>query len=307
LPQEAEGPLLRVGEDITLRELADALLAAHRRGVAVRVLTDDRQAEGAGSRVGQLRSAGIAVQTDNDIRLHMHHKFAVVDGELLLSGSFNWTGPSVTSSYENVIVSHTPALASLFGGEFDRLWKGFGRGDAGTAKSSVPSNRVERFAVLFFPDTSGTNVGAIVDEISAAKRSIDVAMFVLTLDRLADALLEKRRQGVRVRLITDRHQSNAGGADAKRLAKAGVRVRINPPGDSDHDRRCNMHHKFAVVDSSVLISGSFNWTAQAAKGNQEDAVVYRECQELTASFAAEFQRLWDAFEQLDRQRCCCLP
>jgi len=32
--------------------------------VAVRVLTDDRQAEGAGSRVGQLRSAGIAVQTD---------------------------------------------------------------------------------------------------------------------------------------------------------------------------------------------------------------------------------------------------
>ena len=76
---------------ISLSLLGDALCEAAARGVAVRVLTDDQQAKAAGSDVMRLTKAGIPLRTDTSERLHMHHKFAVIDGKLLLSGSFNWT------------------------------------------------------------------------------------------------------------------------------------------------------------------------------------------------------------------------
>ena len=55
------------------------------------------------------------------------------------------------------------------------------------------------------------------------------------------------------------------------------------------------HHKFAIVDGRTLLNGSFNWTAQAAAGNHESVVIFRDAAELTASFAAQFERMWNLF------------
>jgi phosphatidylserine/phosphatidylglycerophosphate/cardiolipin synthase-like enzyme len=55
-----------------------------------------------------------------------------------------------------------------------------------------------------------------------------------------------------------------------------------------------MHHKFAVLDQSVVITGSFNWTAQAVKFNQENIIFY-ENKELASSYTEEYNRLWDSF------------
>src|SRR4051812_44156052 len=59
--------------------LAGSILDAHRRGVAVRVITDDAKAEDLGSDVDRLEHAGIAVRVDRS-PFHMHHKFALADG-----------------------------------------------------------------------------------------------------------------------------------------------------------------------------------------------------------------------------------
>ncbi len=56
------------------------------------------------------------------------------------------------------------------------------------------------------------------------------------------------------------------------------------------------HHKFAIVDGRTLLNGSFNWTAQAASGNNESVVIFRGAGELTASFTAQFERMWSRFE-----------
>ncbi|CAG9464758.1 unnamed protein product [Pedinophyceae sp. YPF-701] len=139
---------------ITCNEIANAVTAAHRRGVRVRIITDDDQSNAQGSDIKALRQAGIPVRMDKSC-YHMHHKFCVVDGERLVTGSFNWTrqaclnnqvratpapgcerargtqgrgaparahGPRCSLAQENVVVLHGPKLVKEFTKLFDKLW-----------------------------------------------------------------------------------------------------------------------------------------------------------------------------------------
>jgi phosphatidylserine/phosphatidylglycerophosphate/cardiolipin synthase-like enzyme len=56
-----------------------------------------------------------------------------------------------------------------------------------------------------------------------------------------------------------------------------------------------MHHKFCVIDNSVLVTRSFNWTDQAVNHNQEN-LLFLENKDLARQYSDEFQRLWDDFE-----------
>lgn len=109
---------------ITDDRLADGLIAAHRRGVAVRVVTDDAKAEDRGSDVDRLGSAGIPIRVDRS-PFHMHHKFAIVDAATLLDGSYNWTRGAALDNEENLIIVDDPRLVAPFADTFGRLWAKF--------------------------------------------------------------------------------------------------------------------------------------------------------------------------------------
>ena len=51
-----------------------------------------------------------------------HHKFALFDDALLLTGSFSWTRAASGETHENVLVTGEPALVAAYRGEFERLW-----------------------------------------------------------------------------------------------------------------------------------------------------------------------------------------
>jgi phosphatidylserine/phosphatidylglycerophosphate/cardiolipin synthase-like enzyme len=106
---------------ITDDRLADALLAAHRRGVRVRVLTDDEKAHDLGSDIGQFEAAGVPVRVDRS-PFHMHHKYALFDGKRLVNGSYNWTRGAARDNQENVVVTDDPVLIAAFAAAFERLW-----------------------------------------------------------------------------------------------------------------------------------------------------------------------------------------
>ena len=56
-----------------------------------------------------------------------------------------------------------------------------------------------------------------------------------------------------------------------------------------------MHHKFCVIDESIVITGSFNWTSQAVNFNQENILFY-ENKDIAQKYIAEFNKLWTEFE-----------
>jgi cardiolipin hydrolase len=55
-----------------------------------------------------------------------------------------------------------------------------------------------------------------------------------------------------------------------------------------------MHNKYAIIDESVIVTGSFNWTTQAINNNQENLLFYED-KELAAQYVKEFNKLWNDF------------
>eukprot|EP00004_Rigifila_ramosa_P013968 TRINITY_DN3137_c0_g1_i2.p1 TRINITY_DN3137_c0_g1~~TRINITY_DN3137_c0_g1_i2.p1 ORF type:complete len:273 (-),score=41.16 TRINITY_DN3137_c0_g1_i2:31-849(-) len=105
-------------------KLSTAIVLAHQQKIAVRVITDNDTSTGLGSDISRLRQAGISVRTDST-PAHMHHKFCIVDGVLLINGSFNWSRQAAVANHENVVVTNARPLVEQFSSEFDYLWRQF--------------------------------------------------------------------------------------------------------------------------------------------------------------------------------------
>jgi mitochondrial cardiolipin hydrolase len=102
--------------------ITQAILQAHRRGIAVRILTDNEKRFDKGSDIQDLLAAGIPVRVDETPN-HMHHKFAILDNQTLLTGSYNWTRSAARYNHENMILTDQKNLVQDFCREFDRLWQ----------------------------------------------------------------------------------------------------------------------------------------------------------------------------------------
>lgn len=105
--------------------LCEALLDAHLRGVAVRILSDDHKVHDAGSDMLRLRDHGLPLRLDAS-HFHMHHKFALFDARRLATGSFNWTRSATEGNEENLIVTDDIRLVRAFAERFERLWQAYG-------------------------------------------------------------------------------------------------------------------------------------------------------------------------------------
>ncbi len=123
--------------------------------------------------------------------------------------------------------------------------------------------------------------------IARSVASLEICVFTITDDSLARAILDAHRRGLRVRVTTDYEKSLDRGSDVERLQRQGVAVRFDQSPD-------HMHHKFALFDRRLVVTGSYNWTRSAARNNHENIVVSDDGRLLQA-FGAEFDRLWAAF------------
>jgi cardiolipin hydrolase len=132
-------------------------------------------------------------------------------------------------------------------------------------------------------------VGRIRGLFRGARQNVDAAVYTLTDDRIASAILAAHSRGVEVRLIADDEKVGDRGSDLARLSKAGVSVVT----DSEES---HMHHKFALFDDSLVLTGSYNWTRSAAEENQENIVISDDAR-LLGAFREEFDRLWNRFSR----------
>lgn len=101
---------------LTLQEIVNHLSAAQRRGVDVRLIVDFgqfRQDRNDSLSIASLTSAGVPVLFDTVPGL-MHNKVMVIDDEMVLTGSFNYTWGAEHWNAENLLVVRDRALAAEY-------------------------------------------------------------------------------------------------------------------------------------------------------------------------------------------------
>jgi phosphatidylserine/phosphatidylglycerophosphate/cardiolipin synthase-like enzyme len=105
---DAQRQILVQAFSFTSRRIAQALIAARRRGVEVLVTADREQtATGAGNRIRDLAAAGIPVWLETRYAA-AHSKVMIIDAgtrdPAVVTGSFNWTAGAQRRNAENVLV-----------------------------------------------------------------------------------------------------------------------------------------------------------------------------------------------------------
>lgn len=110
----------------TQSTLAGVLCQLHEKGVRVRIITDRSEEEGINSQTEKLRDAGIKIKSNKQSNgALMHHKFVIIDKQILLSGSFNWTSNAVVNNYEAVLVTTNDNFVKPFVRKFEEMWSIF--------------------------------------------------------------------------------------------------------------------------------------------------------------------------------------
>lgn len=101
--------------------ISEEIIAAHKRGVAVSIITDNDKLNDKGSDIRWLASEGIRIRID-EANSHMHHKFCIIDKKTLLTGSYNWTKSAADRNQENLLVTEDPKMLKAYLNEYEKLW-----------------------------------------------------------------------------------------------------------------------------------------------------------------------------------------
>ncbi len=119
--QSAERSIDFLAFAFTSDEIAQAMLERAASGVRVRGVVERSQAGGQGSEYERLRSAGLQVRLDGNPG-NMHHKVILIDGEVVITGSYNFSRSAEEKNDENLVIIEGPEMAQRYAEEFERLF-----------------------------------------------------------------------------------------------------------------------------------------------------------------------------------------
>ncbi len=355
--EQAERQILVAVQELSLPRIATALVRKHRQGLDVRVVLENtystpwsqqhpaglsshlrrRNAQlqqlGWGDAVLILQRGGVGLIDDTADGSAgsglMHHKFMVIDGRMVVTGSANFTpscihgdpeDPRTRGNANHLLRLQSPELAASFQAEFARLWGdgpgglpnsrfGIGKEGGGVQTASVSGTPVQ---VLFAPHRrSDPNQGLAWLEalLNSTNDSLDLNLFVFSAQNLANRLQQLHARGVQIRLLADPGFANRSFSETldllgESLPDQGCKLEtsnrpwsraiaaVGTPRLRPGDK---LHHKVAVIDARRVITGSFNWSPSAAHQNDETLLVI-DSPALAAHFSDEMNQLWRGAE-----------
>ncbi|PKP54131.1 MAG: hypothetical protein CVT92_00965 [Bacteroidetes bacterium HGW-Bacteroidetes-1] len=274
-----------------ISNISDALKNATNRGVRVRVIGCGTTAnlginELIGSNVHVLIAPGSSER--NGI---MHNKFIVFDAQsndpndpLVWTGSTNFTDGQINLDANNVIIVQDQSLARAYQIEFEEMWGSYNDEPNSanakfgfTKKNNTPhefminGKRVE----CYFSPSDGVN-NRIVEVINTSDNDLSIATMLMTRIEMANAIAERKSEGVAVNVITNAESGNTAAVNTV-LTEA-----LSTHFTFDNVSNGLMHHKFMIVDQGdassdpMVFTGSHNWSAAANNDNDENTLIFHD-------------------------------
>lgn len=268
-----------------------AVLAAAGRGVQVRMVVDDEHVLDENEEYVLLSEvspfqwiidASLPFKPDDSRSRLMHNKFMIFDGQIVLTGSMNFTPRGTYTNNNNLVVLRSRRAAQAYQVEFNEMYEQevFG------PRNDTPNN--ERFnqdgvpiRILFSPDDNV--VGALIDAIESADSHVRFMTFSFTRDDVGAALLERAGDGIDISGIFEVRGSETEFSEMPALFCAGLNVRQDGNGQT-------FHHKVFIIDDHTVLTGSFNISDNATESNDENLLVIED-RDFAAQYLAEFERV----------------
>jgi phosphatidylserine/phosphatidylglycerophosphate/cardiolipin synthase-like enzyme len=276
------------------RVITEALVRAARRGVRVRLVTETNYLHESG--VKALQAAGVPVVDDGRDGALMHNKFMVFDRSAVWTGSMNFTENCAYRNNNNGVYIADARLAENYSIKFGWMFDG--------RKFGSPPSRLDRIPNPLVTLSDGTQIenyfaphdrpaGHVIEAIKMARKSIHFLAFSFTHDAIAQAMLARAANGVEVSGVFEKTQTAAGHSEYNKLRDAGLAVYL------DANPR-NMHHKVIVIDGEIVVVGSFNFSDNADRSNDENLLIIYN-RGVAAKFEEEFQKVIKAAREGERR------
>lgn len=268
--------------DFDLTSVADALIAAKKRGVRVRLVTDtDNVDERA---VRNIKKAGIPVVDDGRGAI-MHDKFVIIDVSTVWTGSWNLTENGTYRNNNNAVALQSVRLAENYATEFEEMFEEESFGPNSPADTPHPRLKIGGVAAENYFAPEDEVAEKLISLLGGAQSSIHFMAYSFTHDGIGKAMRDRAKHGVIVQGVFEDRQANNEYSEYGRLKKVkGVEVRLdgNP---------YIMHHKVIIIDDETVVLGSFNFSASADEKNDENVLIVHSA-EFAAHYLAEFRRVW---------------
>lgn len=250
--------------------IVDRLIAAKKRGIAVRVLLEPNPFGGGDGRplAEQLRQAGVQVKDSNPMFRFTHQKTIIVDNRLALIMTLNQTNAAFTRNRGYGIADLDPIRVAEIQAVFDADW-------------NRTRARVQQPDLVWSPNNSREKLIAL---LQSARRSLDIQTEVMSDNEVIETLIAKVRQGIKVRVIMSPPEADSTTeAGLARLSRAGVEVRLV--------RTPYIHAKLVIVDGVRGWIGSVNFSSNSLDNNRELGILLRDAP-IIRTLSATFERDW---------------
>ena len=140
---------------------------------------------------------------------------------------------------------------------------------------------------------------ALISLIDSAQKTIDAALYRLTYQPIITALQRACARGVSVRIVTDQSSVEGFSSEYSQLQSLPcVTLKTDASADARERFDHTMHHKFAIIDSAIIWTGSLNWADRELFFDANNALVIRD-ERVAQLFTAEFNEMFlkDRFGQ----------
>lgn len=216
-----------------------------------------------------------------DSNATMHNKFYIFDNKIVITGSANLSHTDMSGfNSNNIIVINSPDVAKIYKTEFEQMFDG----NFHSTKIPAAKNKANGMQIYFSPQDK-TISNAVLPIIENAKDYIYIPIFVITENRVVEALINAKQRGVDVRLISDALNASSKYSKIRVLRTNGVPVKIeNYAG--------KMHSKTMIVDDKYSIIGSMNFSKSGETKNDENTIVLENA-EIAKYLKRFFLYQWD--------------
>ena len=272
--------------EMDLEEVGDAILAAEERGVSVRIVTDSDTIEEDETLI-RLHKEKVPMVEDNRSAI-MHNKFMVVDGKAVWTGSYNFTYNGTYRNNNNAIYIQSPELAANFAAEFAEQFEDQEFGPSSPENTVNPQVRIDGTLIetCFAPeDECGLQIAEL---LFTAEKSIQFMAFSFTHDDMGEVIRERGDEGVLVRGVFETRSSETDYSEFYDMLKDHLDV-------YQDGNPYTMHHKVFIIDESIVVMGSFNFSTNADESNDENILIIHN-EDIAAAYLAELDLIYEMAE-----------